>query len=232
MAQSLKKLATGIGMSMVEDALSPSSHVDEETSSPGAHGVGEDENVYAALETMKGGSEKTKGLDDMIAMAPMIATVTGIAAPEVALAIAATKILAQEMEARQKEADEMLVENRNRAKAARDESIELMNKMSLDFANKGNEELKKDMDKLSSKVRAAATFGAAGENFKMKILLNDLEDNAMKLPSGKGGVIESYETDEDLVASVSGGIALHGITLLFGDSPIESSSTVSFHFEK
>jgi hypothetical protein len=171
-------------------------------------------------QRIKGGSDKLKSLDDLTLITPLIAAVTGVAAPQIALAIAATKIFAQEMEERQKEAEELVRQNEEMAKQARDESIALLAKLDLNFSEAGKKELQEKLATLKSATEAAERFKAVGKNFQgSKVLLDDLDSNAMVLPAGKG-VIESYKTDEELVASVSGGLALHGLVLVLEDYPV------------
>lgn len=190
-----------------------------------------DEEAFAIGQKIKGGSETLKGLDDLADIAPLISSVTGFGGPQVALAIAATKIFAQEMENRQKEADEMLQENKQRSKEARDEALRLLEKLDVkSMTDDHKKELQNDLDLIRSKVQASASFSAIGEDFDSEKILRGLESNSLKLSSTEGGVIESYSTNEELVASVSGALALHGISLLLGNYPIESSASVSFYF--
>jgi hypothetical protein len=169
---------------------------------------------------IKGGSEKLKSLDDLTEITPLIAAVTGVAAPEIALAIAATKIFAQEMEERQKEAEELVRQNEEMAKQARDESIALLAKLDITSNAEAKKELQEKLATLKSATEAAERFKAVGKNFQgSKVLFDNLNSNAMVLPASKG-VIESYKTDEELVASVSGGLALHGLVLVLEDHPV------------
>jgi LysM repeat protein len=181
-----------------------------------------DEEAFSIGQSIKGGSDKTAGLDDLADIAPLIASVSGIAGPQVALAIAAAKILAEESQKRQKEADDLLLQNEEMAKQARDESLALMEKLSLDFAEPAKAELIEKIATVKIMVTASDTFKAIGKNFKgPEALYDTLNSNALVLPATKGGgVIESYKTDEDLVASVSGGLALHGLVLVLEAYPV------------
>ena len=199
---------------------------EEASSSENVKNTMTDKEAFTIGQSIQGGSDKVAGLDDLAKIAPLIANVSGVAGPQVALAIAAAKIYAAEMEKRQKEADELLLQNEEMAKQARDESLALMEKLSLDFAETGQAELIGKIATLKSMVTAADTFKAVGKNFKgPKELYDTLNSNAMVLPASKGsGVIESYKTNEDLVASVSGGQALHGLVLVMEDYPVVAGS--------
>ena len=168
-----------------------------------------------------------EGLDvSRKANAPEIAAVLGIAAPKVALALAAAKIIAEESQKRQQEADELLLQNEVMAKQARDESLKLINDLTLEFARSGKKELEEKITTLKSMVMAADTFKAVGKNFQdPKALYDTLNSNAIVLPASKGGgVIESYKTNEDLVASASGGRALHGLVLVLEDFTVTTGT--------
>lgn len=136
--------------------------------------------------------------------------------------------MAQEGQNRQKEADEMMEASQQKSREARDEALKLMNELDIKSITKEQkEQLQKDLDLIKSKVQESASFDAVGQSFNSQKLLNQVQDNALKLPSTEGGVIESYSTNEELVSAVSGGMTLHGIALLLGSYPIESVSTVS-----
>jgi hypothetical protein len=171
-----------------------------------------------------GGGEGGEVFGDLADVAPLVAEVSGIAGPKVALAIAAAKIAAEEIARRQKEAGAIMKENKGRAEKARDEAIGLIDNLELG-GNKEKEELTRQLTELKEKVKASSQFSDVGQNFQdPQALYQNLMDNGMVLPSSNGGIIESYKSNEDLVAAVSGGKALHGIALLLDDYPILEST--------
>jgi hypothetical protein len=174
-----------------------------------------------ALARNVGGGDGGELFGDLSKIGPLIAEVSGVAGPEVALAIAAAKIAAEEVARRQKEADAMMKQSEEDSKQARDEAVKELDKLSLDFAKEKDQELGKRLASLQEMVKKTSKFDKVGETFQeSNELYQNLLDNAMTRSSGSSGVIESYKSNEDLVAAVSGGKALHGISLLVDDYPI------------
>jgi hypothetical protein len=90
---------------------------------------------------------------------------------------------------------------------------------------KDSKAVEEKISRLTALVKKSAEFDAAGKNFQGDKLLTGLTGGALRLPSAsEQGIIQSYSSNEDLVASVSGGLALHGICLLLEDEPIVSAT--------
>lgn len=127
------------------------------------------------------------------------------------------------MEKRQKEADAIMKENQVRAEKAKEEAVQLAKEISANYDNiteKSKEEVVELITALSEKVKLTESFEEIGKNFQdSKAILKSMEGEHLNLKT-ETNIIESYRSDEELVASVSGGLTLHGLSILLEDYPI------------
>ena len=128
----------------------------------------------------------------------------------------------QDLEERQAKAKAMMEEEKGKANEAMQAAEDLRNREDLAFAEENKQRLNEEVDKLKGTVQASDKFNNVGNNFRGQAdLINELVSGSLNL-SSTGGVIQSYESNEELVASVSGGKALHGLSILMDEYPVTS----------
>ena len=128
----------------------------------------------------------------------------------------------EKLKERQAEAKAMMEEDREKSSQAMEAANNLRDQEDLAFAEENQQRLLDNVDRAKERVQASDEFNATGKNFRGPTdLINELAAGAPSF-SGTGGVIQSYESNEELVASVSGGKAMHGLSVLMNEYPITS----------